>query len=273
MALRLSGLQYRAGRSRPGEPRETPQAGSGNAAIRLSPQDCPMALRLSGLQISCRPFTTGRAPGNPTGRIRQRRHPAIRAGLPDGAALIGPTNVVQAVHDRESPGEPHRPDQATPPSGYLRRTARWRDAYRAYNIVQAVNDRGSPGKPHRPDKATPPSGYLHGPARWRCAYRAYKYRAVHSRPGSPGKPTGRIRQRRHPAISAGLPDGATLIGPTNIVQAVHNRGVRSRPGEPRETPQAGSGNAAGIRGLSAPSPAVPACRKWDTAYRAAGRRS
>jgi hypothetical protein len=121
--------------------RETPQAGSGNAAIRLSPQDCPMALRLSGLQISCRPFTTGRAPGNPTGRIRQRRHPAIRAGLPDGAALIGPTNVVQAVHDRESPGEPHRPDQATPPSGYLRRTARWRDAYRAYNIVQAVNDR------------------------------------------------------------------------------------------------------------------------------------
>ncbi len=142
-----------------------------------------MALRLSGLQTSCRPLTTGESirdlgvSGKPTGRIRQRRHPAICAGLPDGAALIGPTNIVQAVNDRwilgKSVGRIRQrrhpaictglPDGAT--------------LIGPTNIVQAVNDRGSPGKLRRPDKATPPSGYLCRTARWRCAYRAYKHRA------------------------------------------------------------------------------------------------
>ncbi|PJR61206.1 hypothetical protein CWM52_17010 [Raoultella sp. T31] len=100
-----------------------------------------------------------------------------------------------------------------------------------------------PRENRRTDKATPPFGYLRRTARWRYTYRAYKYRAGRSRPGSPfttggapGNPVGRIRQRHHPAICTGLPDGAALIGPTNVVQAVHDREVLSRPGEPRETP-------------------------------------
>jgi hypothetical protein len=190
----------------------------------------PDGAALIGPTISCRPFTTGE-PRKPTGRIRQRRHPAISAGLPDGATLIGPTNIMQAVHDRESPGKPHRPDQATPPSGYPRRTARWRCAYRAYKRRAGRSRPGEPGEPHRPDQATPPSGYLRRTARWRDAYRAYNIvQAVNDR-GAPENPTGRIRQRRHPAICAGLPDGAALIGPTNIVQSIHDLGA---PGNPQD---------------------------------------
>ena len=156
-----------------------------------------MALRLSGLQTSCRPLTTGGAPGNPTGRIRQRRHPAIRAGLPDGATLIGPTiscrpfTTGESFHDRGNPGKStgrirqrRHPAICTGlPDGaaLIGPTI----SCRPLTTGESVHDRGNPGKPHRPDQATPPSGYLHGTARWRYAYRVYKHRAGRSQPGSP----------------------------------------------------------------------------------------
>jgi hypothetical protein len=173
-----------------------------------------------------------RIPGKPAGRIKQRRHPAMRTGLPDGAALIGPTISCRPFTTGE-PRKPHRPDQATPPSGYLRRTARWRYAYRAYKYHAG---RSRPGEP----RETPQAGSGNAAIRLSAQDCPMALRLsglqTSCRPfttgRAPGNPTGRIKQRRHPAISAGLPDGATLIGPT----------ISCRPlttGEPRKTPQAG----------------------------------